>query len=108
MAETEIKANDWGTILDITVTELSNNTSVIVNLATATELKIWFKQYGVAQKSVLGTLYTTGADGRIKYTLKLGDIDTPGPCSMRVELTFGLAGHWYSNWTSFIVGNAPA
>jgi hypothetical protein len=103
MSETLIKVNDWGTILDITVTELSNNNSMIVNLSAVTAIKIWLKQYNVAKKSVTGTFYTDGTDGRIKYVLKLGDIDTAGPCNMQVELTFGLAGHWYSNWVTFNV-----
>jgi hypothetical protein len=103
MSETLIKVNDWGTILDITVTELVNNNSMIVNLSTVTIIKIWLQQYNTPIKSVMGTFYTDGTDGRIRYVLKLGDITVAGPCKMQIELTFGLAGHWYSNWVTFNV-----
>jgi len=103
MSETLIKVNDWGTRLDITVFELVNNNSIIVNISTVTDIKIWLRQHNTAKKSVTGTLYTDGTDGKITYTLVAGDITVAGLCDLQVELTFGLAGHWTSNWTSFEV-----
>lgn len=107
MSETKIQVGDWGTEFIITISELIHGNSVPVDISAATDIKIWFKQYGVVQESVAGTFYTDGTDGKITYTLQANVLDTPGPCNIRVELTFGLGGHWFSNWATFPIGNDP-
>jgi hypothetical protein len=108
MTETKIQVGDWGTEFIITINEFSNGSSVPVDLSSATDIKLWLKQYNKTKKSVTGTLYTDGKDGKVTYTLKSNDLDTAGQCNMQIELTYGIGGHWLSNWTNFYVSSDPA
>ena len=82
-----IIGGDVGTKLIFTVREwpigtapTPNTLAPIVNLATATSLKLIIippptvLSQGVAQQTVTATLYTDGTDGNLTYTTISGDI----------------------------------
>lgn len=82
-----IVGGDVGTKLVFTVREwpigtppVSNTLAPVVNLATATSLKLILippagvLSQGVAQQTVTATLYTDGTDGNLQYTTIAGDV----------------------------------
>lgn len=87
MSAYRIIGGDVGTRLIFTVREwpigtapVQNTLAPIVNLATATSLKLILippsgvLSQGVAQQTVTATLYTDGTDGNLQYVTVAGDI----------------------------------
>ncbi len=87
MRDYHIVGGDVGTRLVFTVREwtigmppVPNTLAPIVNLATATTLRLILippppiLSQGVAAQTVVATLYTDGTDGMIAYTTVAGDV----------------------------------
>jgi hypothetical protein len=95
----EVHVGDVGTQFILTV---YNQDSVLQNLSTATLLKINFYTPSRVTKERTASLYTSGADGKMVYTLIDGDIDESGEWSYQGLITFP-AGNWSTNIEKFIV-----
>lgn len=79
-----IVLNDAGTDLRVTV----KDAGVVVNISTATDLKVILRKPGGDEVEYSAALYTDGTDGILHYQLLLGDITTVGIWSYRGKVTF--------------------
>jgi hypothetical protein len=71
---TTLHVDDYGAALEVTVEE--DGSAVDISAATTTVIKMRTPDGRVLSKSA--TLTTDGTDGKMRYTLQSGDLDTPG------------------------------
>jgi hypothetical protein len=106
-----IIGGDVGTRLIFTVREwpigtppVPNQLAPIVNLAAATNLRLILippppvLSQGVAQQTVVATLYTDGTDGNLQYTTVAGDVPAV-PWGSNSQLWTVRAQYTLSGWS---------
>ncbi len=100
MADTIIHVGDVGTIIRLTITEDDNTTAVDVSLASVK--KFYFQKPDGAKLNKAAEFNTDGTDGKLKYTITAGDIDTAGRWQVQAYVEIGAA-KYYSTKTTFSV-----
>lgn len=106
-----IVGGDVGTRIVFTVREwpigtppVPNTLAPVVNLATATALRLILippppvLTQGVAQQTVVATLYTDGTDGNLQYTTVAGDVPAV-PWASTPQLWQARAMYTLAGWT---------
>jgi acyl-CoA-binding protein len=94
----QVHQNDIGTQFVITVLD----DGAVVDISTATDLKIYFRKPDSTTLTKTGVLYTDGTDGKMVYTTIAGDLDLVGNYKIqgRVEID---GGTFYTDLGSFKV-----
>ena len=90
--------NDIGTVLTITIQEAG----VAVNISTATVKTIKIHKPTGTILSKTGVFTTTGADGKIYYTIIAADLDEVGSYLVQAYIEMP-TGKWYSSIGEFAV-----
>ncbi len=94
----EIHVGDVGTAFMVTVMD---GTSV-VDLSTATAIKIIFRKQDSTTLERDAELVTDGADGQMRYVTVAGDLDMAGNWSLQGYVE-SAAGQWHSTVQDFKV-----
>jgi hypothetical protein len=81
----EIHVNDIGTQLIITIKDDGS----IVDISSATELKIFLKKPDAIIYEKTGSFYTDGTDGKIVYISESGDFNSAGQYKIQAEIVLG-------------------
>lgn len=84
MPRQEVHIGDIGSTFICTIEE----DGTVVDLATATDLKIYMKT-PTETKTFDASLYTDGTDGKIKYVTVEGDIDLAGEWQIQAGANIG-------------------
>ena len=100
----EIHVGDIGTQFIVTIKEVdSHGKCVVVDVSTASDMKIVFDKPDGTGIEVTATLLNDGKDGKIQWTTSLStDLDQEGEWKMQGKVSIGL-GTWRSNIDSFRV-----
>lgn len=75
---------------------------IVVDISSGTSMTVEFRKPDGSTISRTGTLYTTGTDGKLKYTTIAGDIDISGTWELQGKATIG-GWNGRSNKVSFVV-----
>jgi hypothetical protein len=94
-----IHVGDIGTIFLATIIDQDGN---VVDLSSASSLKIIFQNPSRTGKSVTALLYSDGTDGKIYYVLQDKDIDESGVWSYQGVIVIG-SDTWHSSVVQFTV-----
>ena len=94
---TELHVGDYGTSLQLTATE--NGSAIDISGVTTKQIKLRAPDGRLLTKTAAFT--TTGVDGKMRYTLQSGDLDTPGRWRWQGYLA-GLGG-----WTGHTTEGQP-
>lgn len=81
-----MSVGDVGTEIRLTVTDQDDT---VVSLAAATVLEIHAQKPSGSTVEWTATLYGSGADGKIKYVTKTGDIDERGTWKIQAYVEVG-------------------
>ena len=101
MSLSNIVANDYGQIIQLTVLDTDTSTAGDISGYGVTKQMI-FKDPSGNQAVKTASFVTDGTDGLVKYTLASGDIDESGIWAVRVKLT-GAGKVLTSTWLEFAV-----
>lgn len=87
-----LQVGDVGTVFLLTIKEqdpADPDALIVVDIAAATGMMLHFKKPDGAIISRTGTLYSSGADGKMKYVTVSGDIDQAGRWSVQAAAAIG-------------------
>lgn len=101
--EADIRQNDSGTLVRITITEDGS----AVNISDATVKRIKFRRKDKTTFQVDANFLTDGTDGVIVYTSGSADFNQPGEWRMQAYIETP-TGKWHSEIQSFSVGEIIA
>lgn len=96
---TSIHLNDVGTVINVTITDVSGTA---IDISDATNKQIILQPEDGSNKTKSASFTTDGSDGKINYEISGGDIDEPG--NWRVQsFIVTPAGSWSSSVDDFNV-----
>ena len=91
----QIHVGDYGTVIDITVTECVEGEEVAADISAATTKTLILKDPAAAVTTKVMTFKTDGSDGVLQYTILTGEFDVAGTWSLQVRVILP-TGDWYS------------
>jgi hypothetical protein len=101
--DAEIHVNDVGTALVVTITD---ETGAAVNVAAATNIKVYLTKPDGTVLTKTGVLDDDGTDGKIKYVTQAGDLSVKGAWKIQAAVTLGSAS-WSTRQAAFQVHASP-
>lgn len=102
-----IHVDDIGTVFTATV----EDSGVVVDISTATEVLFLFKPPRGSVDSRTGVLVGGGTTGLVKYVIVSGDLDVAGTWTVQIKVTFGNESPsrtFYSDLNTFTVAGRLA
>lgn len=88
----QFSLNDLGVDLVIEITENGS----VVDISTATAKELLLKNPSGTEVAKTAEFVSDGSDGKVKYTILVGDIDQTGLWEMRAKITFSPTKIFYS------------
>ena len=98
MAAEELHVGDIGTTILVTI----KDDGVVVDVSSATTISFLLCKPDGTVETKVGSLNTTGVDGKVKYVTISGDLDVHGRWKYQVYVVIG-TGEWYSDVGTFTV-----
>ena len=99
MSAGEVHQLDIGTIFEVT---FKNSSDAVVNISTATVKQIIFTDPNSVAHEQTAAFTTDGADGKIRYTTILNDLDVVGNWKLQGYIEMP-TGKWHSDISKFTV-----
>ena len=105
MAIGEIRLNDIGTVIELTIKDQDDSA---VDVSGASTKQFVFRKPGGTAVVKTAAFVTDGTDGKLKYTTVTDDLDTAGDWQVQAFVDFGST-EWRSDIKNFMVHpNLPA
>lgn len=95
-----LHVGDVGTVIQITITDATSGS--VVDISSASTKNFLFRKPDNSVITHPATFVTTGADGKLQYTMIAGDLDQSGSWAIEAYLVL-TAWSGYSNWAFFTV-----
>lgn len=99
MAIGEVRLNDIGTVIELTIKDENDSA---VDISGASTKQYIFRKPGGSALVKTADFVTDGTDGKLKYTTASGDLNTAGDWQVQAFVDFG-ATEWRSDIKNFMV-----
>ena len=97
MAIQRVFVGDVGTVFEATLKEVG----VVVNISSATAKQLIFERPDGSTFTVTASFTIDGTDGKLQYTILVGDLNIAGLWSWQAKVTLASGGPFHSETKEF-------